>query len=105
MTLYSQLTPRQLQAEIARLEREEREAEQEGLPSKAAVARQKKNMARSYLMDPATIRTGTWYRLEDEDSRFFVERVLGVMAWGTREGSRVEEAVPIAVLKEEESRA
>jgi hypothetical protein len=98
MMLFSHMTPRQLTAAIARLEREEREAEREGLPSKVAVIRQRKNMARSYLIDPATIRQNVWYETEEGGRKFFVERLNGVMAWGRWEGSRAEEAVPIAIL-------
>ncbi|MGA8941690.1 MAG: DUF1811 family protein [Thermoactinomyces sp.] len=99
MQRFSQMSENELQLEIERLTREIKEAKQEGREQELPILEQKANIARSYLIDPATIETGCWYSVEGQSAHFYTEYINGVMAWGTWENSPVKVAVPLAVLK------
>lgn len=99
MTRFSQMSKDELIDEIKKLEQEEKEAVQSGWEFQAAVLKQKKNLARSYLIDPKTIQTGELYQVEDHEGLFRVAYINGVMAWGSWEGSREEIAFPLSTLK------
>lgn len=104
MKRYSQMTKTELEQEIKRLEREEQQALQKSLESEAIILRQKRNIARSYLIDPSTITPGKTYRVEGYVGLFTVEYLNGIMAWGTWEGSSEKVAYPIALLMEQEGK-
>jgi hypothetical protein len=93
------MTKEELEKEIRRLEQEEQEARKKGWDFQAAMFKQKKNIARSYLIDPATIRPGTWVEVEEYDEKFHVDYLNGVMAWGRWEDSAEKVAIPLAVIK------
>jgi hypothetical protein len=58
-------------------------------------------LAKSYLIrDTVTIEIGRTYRLAEENDRLTVRHLEGVMAWGIRESTSEEAAVPIAMLED-----
>ena len=103
MTLFSQMSKKQLQQEIERLIEAEDTARRQGLLSQASIYRQQKNMARSYLVDPDSIEQGAEYEAEDETSPFIVSYINGVMAWGSWKSDKQLIALPISVLKKKNS--
>ncbi|MFC7439859.1 DUF1811 family protein [Laceyella putida] len=96
---FSQMDKETLTETIRQLEREEQLAREHGLESQAAIFKQKRHLARSYLIDPATIALKQWYAVEEETRRFFVDSLNGVMAWGNWEGTDETVAIPLARLK------
>lgn len=99
MIRYSQMTRDQLIHEIQRLEQEQADADREGWESQVEMLKQKRNLARSYLVDPTTIIPHQLYQVEEQDGLFHVDYLNGVMAWGHWEGSEEEMALPLAVLQ------
>lgn len=99
MRLFSQMDQQEILSEITRLEKEINRAEKKGMTSEVDLLRQKKNMARSYLVDPQKIQPGTWYKVEGTEDRFYVEYLRGVMAWGNWEGSLELVAIPIGIIR------
>jgi hypothetical protein len=98
MIHYSRMNVEELKQEISRLEQEEVRARRNAMNGEAAVIRRKIQFARSYLRNPAEIKPGHWYRIEEESAPFQVDYLNGVMAWGTFQGSDFQEAVPIGIL-------
>lgn len=105
MQKFSQMSEKDLQLEIERLTREIKEAKHKGKDYELPVLEQKANIARSYLIDPATIETGCWYTIEGQGTHFYVDNLNGVMAWGTWEHSPVKVAIPLALLEKKTSRS
>ncbi|WP_141201717.1 DUF1811 family protein [Paludifilum halophilum] len=98
MIRYSQMAREELLEEIERLRREEERARRQSMTGELDVLRQQIRFARSYLTDSATIQPGGVYDVEGETTRFRVDYLNGVMAWGTFEGSREKAAVPIGIM-------
>jgi hypothetical protein len=98
---YSQMSEYELQQEISRLNEKARKAEQMGMVSEYAVLERKAVMAKSYLIDPSTIKENELYEIEGAPGSYFkVQYLNGVFAWGFRVGgSTEEEALPISMLK------
>lgn len=99
MMRYSQMTKDELLQEIERLEDEQKASLREGWESQADMLKQKRNLARSYLVDPTTIILNQFYHVEEHDRLFRVVYLNGVMAWGHWEDSTEEVALPIAILQ------
>jgi hypothetical protein len=99
---YSQMTVHELQQEISQLNEKARKAEQMGMVSEYAVLERKAIMAKSYLIDPSTIKEDELYEIEgDPGSYFKVQYLNGVFAWGFRIGGNgEEEALPISMLND-----
>jgi hypothetical protein len=99
---YSQMTVHELQQEISQLNEKARKAEQMGMVSEYAVLERKAIMAKSYLIDPITIKENELYEIEgDPGSYFKVQYLNGVFAWGFRIGGNgEEEALPISMLND-----
>ncbi|PYZ96912.1 hypothetical protein CR205_14660 [Alteribacter lacisalsi] len=100
---YSQMTEHELRTEIAELKVKAQKAEQMGIVNEYAVHERKMAMAKAYLMNPDDFKPGETYRFSGEpDVTFTISYMNGVFAWGTRTGSRQEEAVPISLLEKKE---
>lgn len=98
---YSQMTPHELQTEIAGLTEKARKAEQMGIVNELAVLERKITMAKAYMLNPEDFRPGGVYQIEGSDDTFRIDYINGVFAWGHRSSpSDGEEALPISVLKE-----
>ncbi|MEW9111088.1 MAG: YfhH family protein [Cytobacillus gottheilii] len=98
---YSELTPYELQQEIASLNEKARKAEQMGMVNEYAVLERKAVMAKSYLLDPKDFNKGDIYEIEGDPGQYFkIDYLNGVFAWGYRlAGNKEEEALPISMLK------
>ncbi|GEN85141.1 hypothetical protein SLU01_34530 [Sporosarcina luteola] len=98
---YSEMSEYELRTEIGSLMEKARKAEQMGMINEFAVYQRKALMAKSYMIDPATIIPGEIYRIEGDEGVFFkVDYLKGRFAWGYRlGGERAEEALPIAMLE------
>lgn len=100
---YSQMTPHELNTEIALLSEKARKAEQHGIINELAVLERKITMAKAYLLNPEDYSPGETYRIEDTEDEFTISYLNGVFAWGYRTSSpQQEEALPISVLQEKE---
>lgn len=99
---YSTMTVQELQREIATLKEKARKAEQMGMVNEFAVLERKADMARAYLLNPASFVPGEIYELEgDPGSYFKVDYIDGVFAWGLRlNGNGKKQALPISLLKQ-----
>lgn len=98
---YSQMSKYELQQEIAHLNEKARKAEQLGIINEFAVLERKAVMAKAYLLDPTDFKTGGIYEIDgNPGSRFKIDYLHGVMAWGSRLNEKSkEEALPISMLK------
>lgn len=97
---FSDMTKTQLEREMDKLQTEGQRAYDEARWSEYNVLMTKWYLAKSYLMLPATkMDIGRMYDLAEEYDRLTVTRLEGVMAWGIRESSGEETAIPIAMLK------
>ncbi|AKC65244.1 MULTISPECIES: YfhH family protein [Bacillus] len=100
---YSEMTEYELKQEIAALSEKARKAEQLGIVNEYAVLERKIDMAKAYLLDPATIQTKTTYHIKDTDEQFYVEYLNGVFAWGYRVSvPNKEDALPISMLTQKD---
>lgn len=100
---YSDMTEYELKQEIAALSEKARKAEQLGIVNEYAVLERKIDMAKAYLLDPATIQMNTIYQIKETDEQFFVEYLNGVFAWGYRVSTpNKEEALPISLLTQKD---
>nr|1SF9_A Chain A, Crystal Structure of Bacillus subtilis YfhH Protein : Putative Transcriptional Regulator [Bacillus subtilis] len=100
---YSQMTPHELNTEIALLSEKARKAEQHGIINELAVLERKITMAKAYLLNPEDYSPGETYRVENTEDEFTISYLNGVFAWGYRTSSpQQEEALPISVLQEKE---
>lgn len=99
---YSQMTPYELQQEIAMLHEKARKAEQLGMVNEFAVLERKSIMAKAYLLNPDDFKPGEIYQIEGDPGVYFkIDYLKGVFAWGYRLGGSGEaEALPISMLKE-----
>jgi hypothetical protein len=93
---YSQMSRVELQGAIRELESQLSHA---AFESELEIIKQKIAVARSYLIDPATIEIGGRYRVADTAKLFQVAYLNGIFAWGTLEGEEKEQAFPIALLQ------
>ncbi|SFF01952.1 YfhH family protein [Alteribacillus iranensis] len=96
---YSQMTAIELRNEIASLNEKAKKAEQMGMISEFAVYERKRVMAEAYLLDPDDFMSGQTYNIKGEGGSFFVKFINGVFAWGYRNESEEEEALPISLLE------
>lgn len=96
---FSEMSKEELDREIHQLEKKQQEAQQQGIESEASMYKQKKNIARSYLIDPQSIQIGEHYHIEEQEGVFVVSYVNGVMAWGHWIESDERIAFPLATLK------
>lgn len=101
-TSYTDMTEHELRTEIANLLEKARKAESLGVINEYAVYQRKALIAQSFLVDLSTIVSGEIYRIQGDEGMFFqVDYLKGRFAWGHRlGGSRVEEALPVAMLEE-----
>ncbi|MFE8700575.1 YfhH family protein [Cytobacillus sp. FJAT-54145] len=101
---YSDMTVSELQQEIANLNDKAKKAEQMGMVSEFAVLERKAIMAKAYLLNPAEYKAGEVYEIEGDPGSFFkIDYMNGIFAWGSRVNSDKEEALPISMLKRNES--
>ncbi|PTM56528.1 DUF1811 family protein [Desmospora activa] len=98
MRHFSRMSTEEVKREIQRLEQAKVQAQRSSQVGELAVIQRQIQFALSYLRDPAEISPGHWYRVEGEEALFQVDYLNGVMAWGTYEGSSIQEAVPIGIL-------
>lgn len=104
MPLLSQMTPTELQAEMDTLQAQGQIAFDQEEWGKYEVLMKKWYLAKSYLVrDQMKIDIGKTYDLTEEYDRITVTDVVGVMAWGTKESTLEEIAVPIAMLAQDVS--
>ncbi|WP_420830416.1 YfhH family protein [Bacillus piscicola] len=96
---YSQMTALELRNEIAHLNEKAKKAEQMGMVSEFAVYERKRVMAEAYMLDPDDFMSGQRYNIKRDGGTFFIKFINGVFAWGYREGSNEEEAIPISLLE------
>jgi len=100
-TLYSQLSISDLESELLRLQTAGQQAFDEARWSEYEVLMTKWYLVKSYQILPTVdIKIGRTYRLAEEYDRITVAYLDGIMAWGTRESTAAEDAVPIARLEE-----
>ena len=103
MTLYSEMTRDRLERELKQLQELGQKAFDEQHWSEYEVHMKKWYLAHSYLIkDTVQIQLGRTYRIAEEHDRITVTRLEGVMAWGIRESTARETAVPIAMLEEKD---
>lgn len=101
--LYRDMTKEELEAEMKRLQDEGHKCLEEGRVEELDVLERKYYLALSYTQDPAIIVVGKTYTIIDTTDRLEVTRMDGVMAWGYRNGVRLEEAYPMAMLVDPET--
>ncbi|QSO54345.1 DUF1811 family protein [Alicyclobacillus curvatus] len=100
MALYSTMSKEELQAEMDSLQNQGQSAYDAENWSEYEVLMKKWYLAKSYLIrDTISIDIGKTYHLTEEDGSITVTKLEGVMAWGHRDGSSIESAVPIAMLR------
>jgi hypothetical protein len=92
------MTQTELEAEMVRLQDEGHRALAEERFEELDVLERKYYLAKSYTMNPDIMEIGKLYTVIDTTDRFEVTRMDGVMAWGYRNGVRLEEAYPMAML-------
>jgi predicted anti-sigma-YlaC factor YlaD len=98
---YSEMTPEELQEEMKKLQEYGRQAFAEQRWSEYEVYMTKWYLAKSYLIrDTVDIEIGRTYRIAEENDKLTVRHLEGVMAWGIRESTSEEVAVPIAMLED-----
>jgi hypothetical protein len=99
--LYSDMTKEQLEREMKSLQERGQKAYDAENWSEYEVLMTKWYLAKSYLILPNhRIQVGRTYKLAEEYDRLTVSRIEGVMAWGIKESTATEAAVPIAMLEE-----
>lgn len=98
--LYRDMTHEELALEMTRLQNEGDRALAEERFEELDVLERKYYLAKSYMLDPNYVTIGKRYTVIDTTDRFEVTRMDGVMAWGYRNGVRLEEAYPMAMLVE-----
>lgn len=96
--LYRDMTHEELHNEMKRLQDQGHQALAEGRLEEMDVLERKYYLALSYTLDPAMMVIGKTYPVVDTTDRLEVTRMDGVMAWGYRNGVRLEEAYPMAML-------
>ncbi|KMK71695.1 YfhH family protein [Bacillus safensis] len=100
---YSEMTEYELKQEIAALSEKARKAEQLGIVNEYAVLERKIDMAKAYLLDPASFQTKTTYQIKDTEEEFYVDYLNGVFAWGYRVSApNMEDALPISMLTQKD---
>ncbi|KEO83568.1 DUF1811 family protein [Tumebacillus flagellatus] len=96
--LYRDMTREELEAEMTRLQDEGHRALADERYEELDVLERKYYLAKSYTMPLDSIEIGKTYTVIDTTDRLEVTRMDGVMAWGYRNGVRLEEAYPMAML-------
>lgn len=96
--LFRDMTKEELQAEMKRLQNEGEQALKNGRYEELDVLERKYYLALSYTKDPSQVSIGKIYKIVDANDQLEVTRMDGVMAWGYRNGVRLEEAYPLAML-------
>ena len=96
--LFRDMTQEELQAEMKRLQNEGEQALKYGRYEELDVLERKYYLALSYTKDPSVVAIGKIYKIVDTTDQLEVTRMDGVMAWGYRNGVRLEEAYPLAML-------
>ncbi|MBE1446986.1 DUF1811 family protein [Paenibacillus sp. OAS669] len=91
--LYSQMSPGELDAELADILEALAKAE---FPSQKELIERKYYTAKSYLLDPSDFQPGT-YRVEGFEEPFELEYINGMMGWG-KMGNDPEASFPISML-------
>jgi hypothetical protein len=99
MKRYSELSLEELQREMQQLLGESRKKHQAGFISEANMLEQKFYMAKSYTIDPASIKIDHSYKVAGEEEMFKVVYLNGVFAWGRFPSSTEEVAFPIGRLE------
>ncbi|WLR51256.1 YfhH family protein [Bacillus tianshenii] len=101
---FSEMSKHELNQEIGRLHEKARKAEQLGIVNEFAVYERKIAMAKAYLLNPDDFKPGEVYEIEqDPGSKFKINYMNGIFAWGYRVGDKEqEEAIPISLLKKPE---
>jgi hypothetical protein len=98
---YSEMTPEELQEEMKKLQEQGRQAFAEQRWSEYEICMTKWYLAKSYLIrDTVDIEIGRTYHIAEENDKLTVRHLAGVMAWGIRESTSEEAAVPIAMLED-----
>ncbi|MDG5786235.1 YfhH family protein [Evansella sp. AB-P1] len=96
---YSEMTQKELMDEIGDLKVKAQKAEQMGMVNEYAVHERKITMAQAYMMDPSVFNSGDTYLIRDsKEDTFKISYMNGVFAWGYRNNSNEEEALPISLL-------
>jgi hypothetical protein len=99
---FSEMTEWEIKSEIAALHARAQKAEQMGMISEYAVYERKISLAKCYLIDPGSIKSGQDYSVKgDPGSTFSVLYLNGVFAWGYKNKQSTLEALPISVLETE----
>ncbi len=101
--LYRDMTQEELEQEMKRLQDEGHRALAEARYEELDVLERKYYLALSYTLDRDLLTVGETYTIIDSKDRFEVTRMDGVMAWGYRNGVRLEEAYPMAMLLDPKS--
>jgi len=96
--MYREMSQEELRAEMRRLQDEGDAALAGQRYEELDVLERKYYLALSYTLDPAAMVVGKVYTVIDTTDSFEVTRMDGVMAWGWRNGVRLEEAYPMAML-------
>ncbi|KGX88128.1 YfhH family protein [Pontibacillus litoralis] len=106
---YSDMTVEQLRDVVSKLTEQARKAEQMGMVNEYAVYQRKIQMAKSYMVNPATFSKGDVYEIEGSPAVYFeIQYMNGIFAWGRRkdengtwlevQGAEEYEALPISML-------
>lgn len=96
---FSEMSEYEIKLEIGNYQEKARKAEQMGMVSEYSVYERKIAMAKAYLLSPNSFQPGEVYEIEGAPGVLFkIDRLKGVFAWGFREGSSVEEGIPISLL-------
>ncbi|MFX3619273.1 MAG: YfhH family protein [Sporolactobacillus sp.] len=95
---FSEMTPSELATQIGRFTDHARKAEQMGMINEFLVYERKIDMAKAYLMDPASFHPGETYLVDDQP--FTIDYMKGNFAWGKfLNGDDQQHAYPISLLK------
>jgi hypothetical protein len=95
---YGQMERHEIQQEVDRLQRELQLKKDQGMFSEIAILEQKLNLAKSYLIDPGTVKAGSIVSVKGYDEPFHISYTKGVFAWGNFEGETEARAIPFSLL-------
>lgn len=84
--------------------KKQKKAEQLGYMNEFAVHERRKLLAQAYLLNPKDYVPGESYQMIEGDSSFQISYLNGYFAWGYRDNTSSLEAVPISMLRLNESR-
>jgi hypothetical protein len=101
MPLYSEMTKWELENEMESLREAGQRAYDDENWSEYEIHMKKWYLAKSYMLrDTLNVEIGRTYALTEEYDRITVSKLEGIMAWGIKESTATETAVPIAMLVE-----